>query len=245
MTRGKAFLCIVLALVGLRAAPAWCEDLREEKKPAVSEANGFLGGTFAANGAEGEHARAFLATGQYTLPIGHSLGLRTNLDVGVSSGQGTDGAEAAGGALAFFWRDPDSGFAQARGFGSHFGSVNIWGADLTAGRFLEAWDLEFGVLYLESEGGTAFSATGRFARYLNDELRLGFGLEAGSSLNPTASYGGSLNLDWQMGFARNLVLRAGGSAASIDDEAVYQVGLSVVYYFGETRVLERKIREDW
>lgn len=232
---GIATLGLLLAHSGPAAA----------EKPAVSEPNGLASASFAAGGSAGENAEALLVGGQYSVPVGENFGARMSAQIGAAFGNGTSGAEAVTGRAEGFWRRPETGFIEVGGFGTHLGSVDLYGAHLTGGRYVEDWDYELGLVYLDTSEGSALAARGELGRYVSDDFRVGFGLSAGSSFKPSASYSGSLNALWQPSTLENIVFSFVASGGVVDDQGFYQAGLSAVYYFGESRSLQQKIREDW
>ena len=231
-----------LAAAGILLAPL---DVSATER-AVSEANGLAAVTFAAAGASGESARALLVGGQYTMPLSDSWGSRFALNAGLAFGSGTDAAEAASGSLAAFWRQPETGFVEFRAYGSHFSSVDLYGGEITAGRFLDDWDFALGVGFLETPNGSAATGGIGFGRYPTENLRWHIGIDGGATFHGGATYGGEFGVQWQpSSLNRNLVfgIEAGGGA--VENEAFYQGGIFAVLYFGESRTLRQKIREDW
>ena len=217
-----------------------------EGKPAVSEPNGLAAVTFGAAGGSGDNAAAFLVGGQYTVPMGDSFGARLDLNGGVAFGTGTSGAEAAAGSFAAFWRDPDSGYVQFQGLGSHFGSVDIYGGGISGAQFRDDWDFDLGVNFVETPDGSAITSGLGVGRYPNEDLRWHLGLNGGASFSGEASYGGEFGVAWQPSMlTRNFVFEVAAGGGSVGNVGYYQVALSAALYFGDAKSLRQKIREDW
>ncbi len=70
-------------------------------------------------------------------------------------------------------------------------------------------------------------------------------INGGASFSQEVQYGAGLNVSWQPRIARNVVLSFDAEGGGVKSEALYHVGVAAVFYFGETRSLRQKIREDW
>ena len=221
------WFCVLTVTVALTASAG-------EGKPAVSEVNTRLSASL--SGAKtGGGAGWLVIGGGYTVPLGEAWGSRLDLEIGVGGNSGGGVAEAAVASVGIFWRRPEHGFVEFQIGDRHFGSLDRYNADFLGGWYLGAWDVEGGVTVLDSSGGYDVGALVGIGGYGNPNLRFSADLRIGSSLL------GELKTSWQPQLDRNLIFEfsAGGGTS------FYQATVAVALYFGESRTLREKIREDF
>ncbi|MCG8324933.1 MAG: hypothetical protein MI673_05405 [Thiotrichales bacterium] len=196
--------------------------------PAVSAPNSKIaagGGT-----SEGDGTGQFL--GSFTTPVGHSYGFQLDALGGKIGGESRWGV---GGHL--FWRDPDRGLLGAIASYNKDSNKDATRLGVEAEKYWEQFTV------LGSAGGQTGDIQGGFFGnldlrwYINDNAHITLG-----GLTSSGDVGGRLSAEYQPGLSSlpGLSLFADGVVADDFDQVLF----GIRYYFGETKSLKRRHRED-
>ncbi|MFI4987242.1 MAG: hypothetical protein ACHQF3_07360, partial [Alphaproteobacteria bacterium] len=222
--RGGGIAGSIAALFGAGlAGPALADG------PAVSELNGKV----SAEGGAGEGSPLGYLSGSGTLPVGDSFGAQLDAALG-KSGRGTLWGVAGQG----FWRDPAQGLLG--GFAVHVTrdglTLNRFGAEGEA--YLDQFTVSGAAGYQDGRVGHGGFARAKLAWYPIDDLKFTIGAE----YNPVRPLG-LAGVEYQLGLSAlpGLAVFADGGVSGRGAEFGL---LGVRYYFGTTKSLIRRHRED-
>lgn len=223
---------LVLLLATL-ALPAHAEG------PAVSEVNGKVSVESGVSSAFGRASAVGTLQSAITAPLGHSFGVE--LDGFASTSRSTF---SGGGLLQLFWRDPELG--QVGPFGGLAGSAGarlalvggageLFGRNVTLQLFGGYLDVANSAPLPGAYGGLY---GGRLTLYPVPDLAISIG--AGSAVGRTS---GTARVEVLPDFTprRNVSLFA---SAGADDNQSYRLTGGIRIYFGATKTLIRRHRED-
>ncbi len=213
------------------SSPALADDL-----PAVSDVNAKA----SVEGGDAERHTAGFFNGSFAVPLGHSFGAQADGFVGALHGQ-----EAWGVSGQAFWRDPEIGLIG--GFASHQKRDDF---DLQVQRYGGEGELYLGEFTVDLAGGYQGGDVGHggFQRvdlswYPLDDFKLTGGVDHAPQRTM-----GLAGAEYQLGLSTlpglSVFAEAGVKGSGIGGSGLDHALAGFRYYFGETKTLIRRHRED-